>query len=261
VFCNRTLNLRSIQAVGCDMDYTLVHYNTEVWEGRAYEYAQLRLADQGFKVQHLRFDSKLISLGLLIDAQRGNLIKLNRFGHVHQSSHGTRMLDFQQNREEYSTVPIDVGSERFQVLDTLFSLSEACLYAQLVDMLDAGELPAGMGYHDLYTRVRQALDATHLEGKLKAEIVADPARYVMLDEELPQAMLDLKLAGKTLLLITNSEWEYTQAMMSYCFDRFLPDDMTWRQLFDRAHSPGSGSWTIPDFCVLTLDRLSLGTYT
>ena len=27
VFCNRTLNLRSIRAIGYDMDYTLVHYH------------------------------------------------------------------------------------------------------------------------------------------------------------------------------------------------------------------------------------------
>lgn len=30
IFCSRTLNLRSISAIGYDMDYTLVHYNVEV---------------------------------------------------------------------------------------------------------------------------------------------------------------------------------------------------------------------------------------
>jgi len=31
VFCNRTLNMRSIRAVGCDMDYTLIHYDVRAW--------------------------------------------------------------------------------------------------------------------------------------------------------------------------------------------------------------------------------------
>ncbi|MBL8738804.1 MAG: hypothetical protein JNL12_20410, partial [Planctomycetes bacterium] len=31
VFCNRTLNMRSIKAVGFDMDYTLVHYDVQAW--------------------------------------------------------------------------------------------------------------------------------------------------------------------------------------------------------------------------------------
>ncbi|MBW2457658.1 MAG: HAD family hydrolase, partial [Deltaproteobacteria bacterium] len=38
--------------------------------------------------------------------------------------------------------------------------------------------------------------------------------------------------GKKLMLISNSEWPYTAAMMSYSFDRFLPGDMTWRDLFE-----------------------------
>lgn len=38
IFCNRTLNLRSIRAVGFDMDYTLIEYNVMAWEGKAYEY-------------------------------------------------------------------------------------------------------------------------------------------------------------------------------------------------------------------------------
>lgn len=30
IFCSRTLNLRSISAIGYDMDYTLIHYNVMV---------------------------------------------------------------------------------------------------------------------------------------------------------------------------------------------------------------------------------------
>jgi hypothetical protein len=38
IFCNRTLNLRAIRAMGFDMDYTLIDYDVNQWEGRAYEY-------------------------------------------------------------------------------------------------------------------------------------------------------------------------------------------------------------------------------
>ena len=38
IFCNRTMNMRAIRAVGFDMDYTLVHYDVAEWEGRAYAY-------------------------------------------------------------------------------------------------------------------------------------------------------------------------------------------------------------------------------
>jgi 5'-nucleotidase len=47
VFCNRTLNLRSIRAIGFDMDYTLVHYDVRAWEARAYAHVQQRLLERG----------------------------------------------------------------------------------------------------------------------------------------------------------------------------------------------------------------------
>jgi hypothetical protein len=80
------------------------------------------------------------------------------------------------------------------------------------------------------------MDAAHLEGQLKAEVIADPQRFVDLDPELPQTLLDLKQAGKKLFLATNSEWHYARPMMSYAFDRYLGTTegapKHWRDLFD-----------------------------
>ena len=71
-----------------------------------------------------------------------------------------------------------------------------------------------------------------MEGQLKAEIMADPDRFVVLDPEQALALKDLRHAGKKVLLITNSEWNYTQAMMTYGFDRYMDEGETWRDLFD-----------------------------
>jgi hypothetical protein len=59
-----------------------------------------------------------------------------------------------------------------------------------------------------------------------------PERFVDPDPEMAQTLLDQKEAGKMLLLITNSDYEYTARMMAFAYDRFLPDGMTWRDLFD-----------------------------
>jgi 5'-nucleotidase len=230
VFCNRTLNLRSIQVVGCDMDYTLVHYDSERWERSAYEYMKRAFLARGWPVSHLSFEPELASLGLIIDLEQGNLVKANRFGHVRNACHGTAMLDFESWRAAYGSAPIDLAESRWQFMNTLFSLSEACLYIQLVDLLDQGQLEHGLSYRALYAEVRRVLDATHLEGALKAEILSNPSQYVILDEELARTLIEFKAAGKKLVLITNSEWSYTQSMMSYAFDRFLPSG-SWRDLF------------------------------
>lgn len=231
VFVNRTLNLRSIQVMGYDMDYTLIHYDALRWELRAYEYMKHAFMGLGWPVTDLVFDPELVSLGLVMDKELGNLVKANRFGHVRSACHGTRQLAYDEWRVVYGTAPIDLAESRWEFMNTLFSLSEACLYMQLVDLLDQGKLEPQLGYQDLYAEVRRALDATHLEGKLKGEILADPSQYVILDEELPRALLEQKAAGKKLVLITNSEWPYTRSMMSYAFDRFLPSG-SFRDLFD-----------------------------
>ena len=48
VFANRTLNMRSIRAIGYDMDYTLIHYDVKQWEQTAYEHLRGRLLELGF---------------------------------------------------------------------------------------------------------------------------------------------------------------------------------------------------------------------
>jgi 5'-nucleotidase len=259
VFCNRTLNLRSIRAIGYDMDYTLVHYRAAEWEARAYEHCKQRLVALGWPVGDLAFDPDMVVRGLVIDTERGNLVKANRFGFVRKAVHGTRDLPFDEQRRAYDGDAVDLAGPRWEFLNTLFGLSEGCLYAQLVDRLDAGVLPGPMGYRELYEAVRANLDRAHVEGDLKSEVLADPARYVLLDPEIALALLDQKRAGKKLLLITNSEWAYTDAMMRFCFDPLLPAGMGWRGLFDAvvvgARKPDFFTGRAPLFEVATEDGL------
>lgn len=259
VYCNRTLNLRRIHAIGYDMDYTLIHYRMEAWEERAYSFLKERLMADGWPIAHLKFDPDLIIRGLIIDVEEGNVVKANRFGYVKHAFHGTEPLSFDQLRTVYERTLIDLNLPRWHFLNTLFSISEACMFMQLVDLLDAGELPHTLGYADLYRIVRRSIDATHMEGRLKQEIINDPERFVDLDEETPLALLDQKEAGKKILLITNSEWSYAAPMLSYAFDRFLPGDRTWRDLFDiaivGARKPDFFSVRMPAFEVATDDGL------
>jgi HAD superfamily 5'-nucleotidase-like hydrolase len=232
VWCNRTLNLRAIRAVGYDMDYTLVHYRTAEWERAAFERALGPLERRGWPVAGLSFDPTSVIQGLVFDLELGNLVKATRFGYVIRAHHGTRPLSFEEQRAAYSSTFVDLSDPRWEFMNTLFSLSEANLFAHLVDLLDAGQLPETLGYRDLHRLLRVALDEAHNLSELKTQIMADPDRFVELDPDLPLTLLDQKMAGKRLLLITNSDWAYTRSMMSYAFDRSLPGPMNWRELFD-----------------------------
>lgn len=49
-------------------------------------------------------------------------------------------------------------------------------------------------------------------------------RYIKLDADLPNVLLDMKESGKTLLLITNSDWPYTSTMMEFAYNRCVRCD-------------------------------------
>jgi 5'-nucleotidase len=259
IFCNRTMNMRSIKAIGYDMDYTLIHYRVDEWERLAYEHLKAWLLARNFPVDDLSFDPDLVIRGLIIDTELGNLLKVNRFGYIKRAMHGTAFVDYDVMRRTYARTIVDLSEPRFVFLNTLFSLSEACMYASLVDLLDAGKLPVAMGYEQLYRLTKSGLDEAHMEGRMKAEIIADPDRFVVLDSDAPLALLDQKRAGKKLLLITNSEWGYTDAMMRYAYQRFLPHEMSWRELFDvvivQARKPEFFMQRSPLFRIATEDGL------
>ncbi|GAB2265537.1 hypothetical protein Dimus_000585 [Dionaea muscipula] len=236
IFCSRTLNLRSISAIGYDMDYTLMHYNVMAWEGRAYDYCMENLRNMGFPVDGLSFDPNLVIRGLVIDKEKGNLVKADRFGYVKRAMHGTTMLSTRAVSEIYGRELVDLRKEnRWEFLNTFFSVSEAVAYMQMVDRLDAGAVTSEVGpmdYKGLYKAVGKALFRAHVEGQLKSEIMSKPELFVEPDPELPLALLDQKEAGKKLLLITNSDYLYSDKMMQHSFNRFLPNDLGWRDLFD-----------------------------
>ncbi|KAK9835055.1 hypothetical protein WJX81_007524 [Elliptochloris bilobata] len=80
IYCSRTLNLRSIQVIGYDMDNTCVNYNVEAWEGRAYSYGMQWLWEAGCPVEGLSIDLDLVTRGLIVDKALGNLLEMDRFG-------------------------------------------------------------------------------------------------------------------------------------------------------------------------------------
>ena len=60
----------------------------------------------------------------------------------------------------------------------------------------------------------------------------DPLRFVNVDPAYTRTLLDQRAAGKKLALITNSDWVYTNTMMTATYEPFLPEGMRWSDLFD-----------------------------
>ncbi|OMO70715.1 HAD-superfamily hydrolase, subfamily IG, 5'-nucleotidase [Corchorus capsularis] len=79
IFCNRSLNMRNIVAVGFDMDYNLAQYKPETFESLAYGGTiRILVYDLGYPQEFLKwtFDWKYMVRGLVLDKKRGNILKL-----------------------------------------------------------------------------------------------------------------------------------------------------------------------------------------
>jgi 5' nucleotidase family len=97
--------------------------------------------------------------------------------------------------------------------------------AQLVQHMDEGLLPPELGmdsYQTLWAAVQRAMFHTHVESTLKADIIREPEKYVQLDPDMAATLLDMREAGKRIILITNSDWSYTKSLMSFAYDRCAP---------------------------------------
>lgn len=119
VFVSRPLNFRAVQAVGFDMDYTLVHYRTEEWEQRAYAHARARLLERGLPAEQLRHRPGAFTIGLVVDRLLGNVVNANRFGFIKRAAHGLPPMDFETLRAVYSRVIVDLSDGADPSLDSI----------------------------------------------------------------------------------------------------------------------------------------------
>jgi 5'-nucleotidase len=232
IFVNRNLRMGTVKAIGFDMDYTIARYRRERIEEVAHRLTIEKLIEKGYppEIRALKYDPTFVIRGLTVDKQLGNIIKLDRHNHAGRVFHGRRKLTSDERREVYRREKISFTPPRFALVDTLFSLPEMCLYADLVEFMNRRDGAADMG--KLFDDTRECIDAAHRDESLKSIIKADLPFYVERDPLLGRTLHKLRSAGKKLFLLTNSHWDYTRTMMSYLLDGDLPEYPSWESYFE-----------------------------
>jgi HAD superfamily 5'-nucleotidase-like hydrolase len=234
IFALRNVPFSSIKALGFDMDYTLSHYRSPEIDELAFHHASLLLVEgRGYPATLLdhAFDPDFAVRGLVLDGVRGNLLKLNRERQVVRAAHGTRMLERAEIEASYGRRRLSASAQGFRSIDTLFEISESFLYALLVDFHDQGLLP-GRGYLQVFFDVRWAIDTAHRTGKMKDEVLENRELFILRDPDLPKALDRWKRAGKKLFVVSNSDWRFTDGVLSFLLDGLDPARPSWKDYFD-----------------------------
>ncbi|CAI9786585.1 unnamed protein product [Fraxinus pennsylvanica] len=243
IFCNRSLNMKNIVAVGFDMDYTLAQYKPETFESLAYEGTVRKLVyDLQYPSELLEwtFDWKYMVRGLVLDKKRGNILKMDRHKYVKVAYHGFREMSKEDKVATYgSTLTRDSFDEPdYALIDTLFSLAEAYLFAQLIDFKDNNPGKVSADYSRIYKDVRAAVDLCHRDGTLKQMVAKDPGRYINEDTSIVPMLEMIKESGRATFLVTNSLWDYTNIVMNFlCGPNTMNSccsatNFDWLQYFD-----------------------------
>ena len=241
VFVNRNLNLAKVELIGFDMDYTLAIYHLRRLEQLSYDLTVDRLVTAyGYPeaIRELPYDHQFVMRGLFVDKKAGNLLKIDRFGHVGRAYHGKSPLPEGELNRLYRNERIRLKNPEYAWIDTLFALPEACLLAGIIDLFEK-KLHAPLDYTKLYDDIREAIDTVHRDNSLKTLIRENIGRYIFKDPELGPALHKLRSGGKKLFLLTNSLWDYTNAVMTYLLDGVLPEYPSWRNYFDFVITGGS----------------------
>lgn len=234
VFVNRILNLKKIKFIGLDMDHTLIRYQTEHFESLVYDLvieALINTKNYPVSIRDLIFNMKGAIRGLVIDSEHGNILKLNRYGAIRQSYHGTQPIDFKTQQDFYGSAYIDLNNSNYQVIDTSFSIAFCVLYGQLVDLKDRGE-QAFPSYSVLADDVLNMVDHVHGDGSLKRKIIENLDYFLIKEPDLVQGLLRFIQHGKKIFVLTNSEYTYTKSLLDYAINPFLPKGQTWQDVFE-----------------------------
>jgi HAD superfamily 5'-nucleotidase-like hydrolase len=234
VFVNRNLRMDEIDLIGFDMDYTLALYNQPNLEALSIRCTIEKLiAARGYpeKIRSLTYDPTFAVRGLVVDRNHGNILKMDRYGHVGRVYHGKRQLDKDTRHRLYRMERIRLSAPRYAWIDTLFALPEAVMYGAIVDLLERnGDVK--VHYGKLWQDIRESIDEAHRDESMKRTIKSHLADYIERDPDLAPTLHKFRSSGKRLFLLTNSAWDYTEAVMSYLLDGALPAYPTWRNFFD-----------------------------
>ncbi|MBA2661423.1 MAG: HAD-IG family 5'-nucleotidase [Bradymonadaceae bacterium] len=234
IYCNRDLNLGDVDAIGFDMDYTLALYKQGAMDTLSMQKTLERLVrDRGYPADILTIEARpdFAIRGLVLDKYRGNIFKLDSHRQVGKVYHG-----FEEVRGEglfeYRTQSMRMTTDRYALLDTLFALPEAFLYAALVDYLETTRPNAQHDWPKLYHDIRYAIDLAHRDNSLKDEIMGDMDTYVERGADLALTLHKFRSSGKRLFVVTNSYTRYTDHLMAFLLDGVLPEYPSWRHYFD-----------------------------
>ncbi|KAL7063318.1 hypothetical protein AAHC03_0983 [Spirometra sp. Aus1] len=237
------------------MDYTLATYKSPQYEALAFGILRDRLVEIGYppELKNFQYEPSFPVRGLWFDTLYGTMLKLDQFGNILICLRGFNTLSPDEVSKVYPHKFVKYDDDRFRIMSTLFDLPELYLLSCLVHLLQMHpsykKVDHGVKYNHLYMSyksicqdVERVVFWMHM-GELKKQTVAKLDYYVEQNPELPIMLDKLRSGGRKVFLLTNSDFRYTQVIMTYVLEIPNHDGVIrpWVSYFDYivtdAHKP------------------------
>jgi len=235
VFVNRNLKMKNVRLIGFDLDHTLAVYAKTPIETLAFDETKKKLVEEkGYpeELMKLQYDPEFVIRGLVVDKVRGNIIKMDKHKYVVKAYHGRREMSRVERKATYANKRLTIYDTDYRSIDTLFSLPEVDLFAQIIDLIELSNVELKLPYIQIFDDIRVCIDKAHRDDSIKSKVLANLDKYFIKDPKLPLTLDKFVKGGKKLFLLTNSGWEYTDHILTHFLTGLVDDYPDWRDYFD-----------------------------
>uniref|UniRef100_A0A1L8DXM6 5'-nucleotidase domain-containing protein 1 n=2 Tax=Nyssomyia neivai TaxID=330878 RepID=A0A1L8DXM6_9DIPT len=246
-------NLCDYDYVGFDLDNTVLRYNVRnVVDMEYQEMAKFLVEQKGYSaklLEPLGAAEDFLQKGLILDCEKGNILRISRTGIVLRAAHGSRFLSddeivsyYGAERrwelgEKFSGNILDVWngplSLKLRNLLDYFDMPVSLLFSRIVDTIDSERGGVQGTYNvwpdilsglvQIYTREHFQTGVSEYFNRLRAH----PDQYLLKTPPSVIAWLKELKRTKATFLLTGSNTDFADFTASYA----LGDN--WRELFDQ----------------------------
>lgn len=236
--------------IGFDMDNTLLRYNITNVVNLEYEMlARFMVEERGYSGKHLLKplsddDLDFMQRGLLLDFERGNILRVSPDGVIRRACHGMHLMTIDQIREIYPEQKWEATdafcndmlrvwngplSERIRAMMDLSDIPACLVFARAVDTLDE-ECGVSSYKYNIWPDILDGLIRIFPKDKVDEGIFAplkkNPEKYLLKrSTETISWLREVKKKSVT-FLVSGSSADFVSFTASYAFGE------DWRSLFD-----------------------------
>lgn len=260
--------------IGFDLDNTLLRYNITNLVHREYEIlAKFLVTERRYSAKHLLKpltddDLDFMQKGLLLDVERGNILRVSPDGVIRRACHGSHLLSTDKIKEIYPEQKWEIIdtfcnnmlatwnpplSEKMRSLLDYFDIPTSVVFARTIDTLDE-ESGSSLDKYNVWPDILDGLiymfskDNFHLNKGIIGDIKKSPEKYLhKCSPNTISWLREIKKKSATFLL-TGSYVDFATFTASYALGR------DWQSLFDivicNAKKPGFFANSRPFFTVI-----------